>query len=83
MLANPCWYNLQVKIADILGGSLAVQTVHRQILKEACLRMDGVGDFHQVLVILEKAWADRDARVDVETHWRIIMDEFGWTFLFN
>lgn len=67
----------------LVGGTLAVHSTHRQVLKEACVRMDGLGDFHQVLIILERAWSERDARVDVETHWRSIMDEFGWTFLFN
>ena len=72
-----------MNLSDTTGGTLAVQLTHRQVLKEACIRMDGLGDFHQVLIILERAWSERDARVDVETHWRSIMDEFGWTFLFN
>jgi hypothetical protein len=82
-LAYPCWYNPPMNLSDTTGGTLAVQPTHRQVLKEACVRMDGLGDFHQVLIILERAWSERDARVEVETHWRSIMDEFGWTFLFN
>ena len=47
------------------------------------MRMDGIGDFSESLKILESAWESRDARVDVETHWREIMHGFGWSLLFN
>ena len=72
-----------MKISNVSGGSLAVQAIHRQILKEICLQIGGLGHFHQLLVILEKAWAARDARANVETHWRNFIDDFGWTLLFN
>ena len=45
--------------------------------------MDGIGDFSQTLKILEQAWQARDASPGQETHWRDIMNEFGWTLLFN
>ena len=47
------------------------------------MRMDGIGDSSQSLKILESAWKSRDARVDVETHWREIMRGFGSSLLFN
>ena len=65
------------------GGSLAIQTSHRQSLKEACVRMDGIGDFTQALAILEKSWEMRDLSPSTETHWRDIMGGFGVELLFT
>ena len=74
---------LQLYIRLRSGGSLATETTHRQVLKEACIRMDGIGDFRQILAIMEKAWEQRDAKQSVETHWRDIMQRNGWCLLFS
>ena len=52
-------------------------------MKQACQRMDGLGDFSQTLKIIEKAWELRDAHKNVETHWRDIMQDFGWCLLYT
>ena len=56
---------------------------HRQLMRMACQRMDGVGDFSQTLSIMERAWELRDNQKSVETHWRDIMRDFGWCLLFT
>jgi len=53
----------------------------RTILRNVCRRLDGIGDFREGLVILEKAWEMHDAGLTCEIHWRDIMHSFGWTLL--
>jgi hypothetical protein len=81
-----CWpivVGTSISFAPNVGGSLAVLPQHRQMMKVACQRMDGVGDFSQTLTIIERAWEMRDEQKSAETHWRDIMREFGWCLLFT
>jgi hypothetical protein len=66
-----------------LAGSLAIVPSHRRVLKEACQRMDGLGDFSQGLKIMERAWQLKDIEPNTEIHWRDIMRGNGWSLLFS
>jgi len=43
---------LQMMVISNLGGSLAVLPQHRQLMRIACQRMDGIGDFSRTLSIM-------------------------------
>ena len=66
-----------------LAGSLAILPTHRAILRHVCRLLEGIGDFHEGLVVLEKAWEIHDAGLPCEIHWQDIMHGFGWTLLLS
>ena len=66
-----------------VAGSLAILPTHRAVLRQVCRQLEGIGDFREGLVVLEKAWEIHDGGLPCEIHWRDIMHGFGWNLLLS